>query len=248
MFRSHASAEDPGPSALPGEPLPLEPTPAPRSGRGAKAVGKRIFDRAVQAARREKVAGLLLQRVTEAEIARMTGVHKSTITKDVRAIMLEWSRAYVGDYHVLVVRELRSLDHDESRLRARLQTYEPKNPPDGSRPPLDPEIEGLRLRLVDRILRIGERRAKILGLDSPDRLELTGRDGGPIEMTGGEAARRVMADPVAAELACAMIDRLAELGPSESLGELPPEEIEPATLAPESAMSSEADLKEASDG
>jgi hypothetical protein len=33
---------------------------------------------------------------------------------------------------------------------------------------------------VDRVLKIGERRAKLLGLDAPARVEQTGKDGGPI--------------------------------------------------------------------
>ena len=34
---------------------------------------------------------------------------------------------------------------------------------------------------IDRVLRILERRAKLLGLDAPQRRELSGPDGGPIE-------------------------------------------------------------------
>jgi hypothetical protein len=37
------------------------------------------------------------------------------------------------------------------------------------------------LGAVDRVLRIMERRAKIVGIDAPTRQELTGKDGGPIE-------------------------------------------------------------------
>jgi hypothetical protein len=36
-------------------------------------------------------------------------------------------------------------------------------------------------KAVDRVLRIAERRAKLLGLDAPTRRELSGPDGGPIE-------------------------------------------------------------------
>lgn len=51
---------------------------------------------------------------------------------------------------------------------------------------------------VDRVLKIMERRAKLLGLDAPERRELTGRGGAPIEsvsMTADEFAR------IAAEVA-----------------------------------------------
>jgi len=45
---------------------------------------------------------------------------------------------------------------------------------------------------VDRVLKIMERRAKLLGLDAPDRRELTGKDGKPLQavtMTADEFAK-----------------------------------------------------------
>jgi len=52
---------------------------------------------------------------------------------------------------------------------------------------LDSLLNGLWQRrhvpeITDRILRIMERRAKLLGLDAPTRTELTGKDGGAIEV------------------------------------------------------------------
>lgn len=38
-----------------------------------------------------------------------------------------------------------------------------------------------RNRTIDRVLKIMERRAKMLGIDAPTRSELTGKDGKPIE-------------------------------------------------------------------
>lgn len=38
------------------------------------------------------------------------------------------------------------------------------------------------LQAVDRVLKIGERRAKLLGLEAPVRIEATGKDGAPIEV------------------------------------------------------------------
>lgn len=37
-------------------------------------------------------------------------------------------------------------------------------------------------RAIDRVLRIMERRSKLLGLDAPERKELLGKDGGPIQV------------------------------------------------------------------
>lgn len=39
------------------------------------------------------------------------------------------------------------------------------------------------LQAVDRVLKIGERRQKLLGLEAPVRIETTGRDGKPIEVS-----------------------------------------------------------------
>lgn len=39
------------------------------------------------------------------------------------------------------------------------------------------------LQAVDRVLKIGERRAKLLGLEAPVRIETTGKDGAPIEVS-----------------------------------------------------------------
>jgi hypothetical protein len=39
------------------------------------------------------------------------------------------------------------------------------------------------LHAGDRVLKIGERRAKLLGLEAPVRIEATGRDGAPIEVS-----------------------------------------------------------------
>ena len=52
---------------------------------------------------------------------------------------------------------------------------------------LDSLLNGLWQRrhvpeITDRILRIMERRAKLLGLDAPTRTEVTGKDGGAIEV------------------------------------------------------------------
>jgi hypothetical protein len=46
---------------------------------------------------------------------------------------------------------------------------------------------------VDRALRIAERRARLLGLDAPQRQEITGADGGPLEIDVGAALAAALA-------------------------------------------------------
>jgi len=46
---------------------------------------------------------------------------------------------------------------------------------------------------IDRLVRIADRRAKLLGLDAPVRTELTGRDGAPL-LSFEDLKRRVVGD------------------------------------------------------
>lgn len=55
---------------------------------------------------------------------------------------------------------------------------------------LDGMLQGLwprarkgEVAAVDRVLKIGERRAKLLGIEAPVRIETTGKDGGPIQVS-----------------------------------------------------------------
>jgi len=52
------------------------------------------------------------------------------------------------------------------------------------------------LAAVDRLLKIQERRAKLLGLDAPKKTELSGPDGEPLQFT---EIRRVIVDPSASD-------------------------------------------------
>lgn len=44
-----------------------------------------------------------------------------------------------------------------------------------------PQVRAGHQGAIDRALKIGERRSKLLGLDMPVKTELTGKDGGPME-------------------------------------------------------------------
>jgi hypothetical protein len=46
---------------------------------------------------------------------------------------------------------------------------------------------------IDRVLRLSERRARLLGLDAPQRQEITGADGGPLEIDVGAALAAALA-------------------------------------------------------
>ena len=54
---------------------------------------------------------------------------------------------------------------------------------DGMLTKLYPRAKMGDVQAVDRVLKIGERRAKLLGLEAPVRIETTGRDGAAIEVS-----------------------------------------------------------------
>lgn len=68
--------------------------------------------------------------------------------------------------------------------------------------------DSLILSSVDRLLKIQERRAKLVGLDKPEKKELTGADGSPIAFT------EIQADERARQTRAAMLAQLGELDES----------------------------------
>lgn len=97
------------------------------------------------------------------EIGNQLGLKKSQAHRLVVAGMAE-ARAQIG----ASADELRT--EELSRL-------------DGMLAGLWPRARKGEVVAVDRVLKIGERRAKLLGLEAPVRIETTGRDGAPIEVS-----------------------------------------------------------------
>jgi len=94
-----------------------------------------------------------------------------------RAIAAELNISKSGAYHA-VMRALRRLNEKSAEATAEVRTLEVQR--------LDDLLENLwpyrhKPAYVDRILRVMERRARLLGLDAPTKSEVTGSDGGPIE-------------------------------------------------------------------
>lgn len=84
-------------------------------------------------------------------------------------------------------------------------------------PKLDP-------RTADTILRISERRAKLLGLDAPTRWEGSGPGGGPFPIVGGalDLSRLSLEDLQQLEAMYARAGALAAVKPGEPLALAPP--------------------------
>ena len=111
--------------------------------------------------RRRIVAANLLAGVTYREMANALNVSLGTIARDVKIILGRWQREQVDDLDEHVQIALKRLD---VALNA-----------------IWDEVKDGKKAAIDRMLSIEQRRAKLLGYDAPDRLEVSGRDGGPVE-------------------------------------------------------------------
>jgi hypothetical protein len=109
-------------------------------------------------ARRQRVAELWRNRQNQTDIARALGVDQSTISRDIKAIMREWRAMAVADVDEVIGRELAELDGMERDAAIRFAATH------------DPAWMHLRLRCK-------ERRAKMLGLDSVQRVDVTSGGG-----------------------------------------------------------------------
>jgi hypothetical protein len=123
--------------------------------------------------RRKQVAAYHLARWTQQDIAAKLGVGDATISRDLDALRKGWAAEARADIAQATARELAVLDNDESTWRARMQKA---------------EKPGDRLGIYDRIFRIMERRAKLLGLDAPTKQDVT---------TGGAAIQIITVTPPA---------------------------------------------------
>jgi hypothetical protein len=147
--------------------------------------------------RRTKLARLMrtLDRPTLANLADQLGISVSTVRKDMRAIREQWREDRLRDWNERVEEELAKLDLAEQEAwRAVAVAQRPKTVIRRVQRPIEErDSEGnavLRMRMVEEVeqttpggadlnalntlLKIMERRARLLGLDQPERLALEG--------------------------------------------------------------------------
>jgi hypothetical protein len=111
--------------------------------------------------RRREVARMVRERIGYREIAVKLKVSKSTVGSDVQAILAEWRAEQVDNIERQRLIDLATID-------------------EGIRPLL-PKVRRGQLHATEVLLKLLARRAKMMGLDSPERHEWTGKDGGPIQ-------------------------------------------------------------------
>jgi len=130
--------------------------------RGTANPAGKAAQRTAIAHRRQTVASLALAYVPQHRIADQVGVAESTVSKDLAAIRAGWLAEAQRDVEAAMVRELHSLDVLEARMWTQLATKT-----------LEPDE---RTRTALAILKCKERRAKMLGFDQPDLLDITVSD------------------------------------------------------------------------
>ena len=128
--------------------------------------------------RRKKVAANLLGGLNYREMAEVFGVAIGTISGDVAIILGRWRRDQVATVDEWIQIEARRLDKALNAI-------------------WDSVLAG-DAQAIDRMIKIMERRSKLLGLDAPARKELSGPDGGPIKvenvgLSDSERAARIVA-------------------------------------------------------
>lgn len=109
-------------------------------------------------ARRKRVASLLLAGVRDqTRIAEQLGTSQPTVSRDIKAIEAEWAQSAVQDIAAAKGHDLERIE----RLIAALW---------------GDAIKGKWLA-TDRVLALMQHRAKLLGLEAPERLDLSGKVG-----------------------------------------------------------------------
>lgn len=152
------------------------------------------------AGRRRKVANLYLRGAWQPEIARLVGVSQSTISRDLAIVRKRWLEDAKADYDAKVAEQLAKIDAVEleawaewqkskgrERTRKAVKKYGGKS---GRAEKVEETttVETLlpEARYLEIIHKCIERRCKLLGLDAPERKQITGAEGGPlvIQYTG----------------------------------------------------------------
>lgn len=129
----------------------------------------RSANNTVSAEREAKVSALALAHVPQRDIARQLGLSKDQVWRTVRNLRKRWRDESRAEVEELMVQELASLSAVESRMWTQFT--------DRTLTPDEKTRTGLA------ILRVKERRAKMLGWDSPEAIRLLGASDDPIVIT-----------------------------------------------------------------
>jgi len=158
---------------------------------------------AAQLARdRRRIAGLYLEGQLQADIAEAVGVSQSTVSNDLKAIQQEWLQSSLMDFNEARAQEIAKIDRLEreywaawqrscedaetstQKVKGKLQKYQDDSGKFVAEQPAEATKTSREQagdpRFLSGVQWCIERRCKLLGIDAPQRHELTGADGGPV--------------------------------------------------------------------
>jgi len=149
----------------------------PKRGRPSNA--EKAAQQAEIASRRAKVAALALTYVPQNQIARQLGVSTATVSGDLKAVKAAWLADAKTDVQEAAVMELASLDRLETQLWVQFMSQEQTTirhyNDEGTmirQQQVDKVSVAERTRTALAILQTKNRRARMLGFDQPDLLEV----------------------------------------------------------------------------
>lgn len=111
----------------------------------------------IVAERRARVAAKMLQKLTPAVIARQMEIPVRTVWDDIARIREAWRESAVGDLSPRIGEQLATIEALKKTLQELLLKETATDP---------------LLRVIDRLIDVMEREAKLLGLNAPDELRL----------------------------------------------------------------------------
>lgn len=140
---------------------------------------------------RRRIADLYLKGWLQADIAEELDIDQSTVSRDIQAIHSVWAESTLIDFDEAKQREIAKVDHLEreywqaweaSKQEKMSTATETATTKDGKRDKAQIKREERNgdPRYLSGVQWCIEKRCKILGIDAPSALELSGRDGVPL--------------------------------------------------------------------
>lgn len=139
---------------------------------------------------RRIIADRYLRGDHQADIARDLGLSQQQISYDLKIIRAEWLQSAIRNFDEAKAIELAKIDAVELEYWTAWKrstedkeiTYSERSEK-GSKEGERREGQSGNPAFLDGILKCIERRCKLLGLDAPEKKEITGKNGGPVAIT-----------------------------------------------------------------
>lgn len=159
---------------------------------------------------RRRISDLYLRGWLQADIAKEIDRSDATVSRDIKVLQRDWLKSALIDFDQAKARELAKIDDLERTYHeawerscedAETTTQKMIGDSKTGRKEMSKTAKGQAgdPRFLQGILQCIDRRCKLLGVDAPQRKEITGKDGGPIEtknvdgVTDEERAARIAA-------------------------------------------------------